>query len=254
MSTNIQPPPRTPLGTELIAEPGVAAWWASVRPLTDKLTAVPNELHDIINAFWEKRGQIRGNLSLSQTGQNEAIAELERSTVSTIESLYAAAKAAMDKLDMSLTGTVAPVPLGTQEALLLEMQTTRAWQRTKSALDRAEGAGTVNGKVIEIAEAASRDPNASGRPTLRALREELPSYLENRGMATILDVTMTRVAQIEAQFWPPVQRAALQLSQVTDGGWARLTMSFDLTRRSVNGMGEKPSFLPGLYHLDKLLK
>ncbi len=126
------------------------------------------------------------------------------------------------------------------------MQITRAWGRIKGQFDVISDAGQMARKFDAIANEAAQLMSTTGKPVLAALREELPSYLQARGMSGLAQDFTKRLDQIEAPFLPPVGRAALQLASVCDGGWSRLMVAFQMARNAAQGSG-KPSVLPGFY-------
>jgi plasmid stabilization system protein ParE len=239
-------PKRTPLGEQLMNDPGVSAWFRSVQPFVDKLAGIPDGLQQLLQAHFEKRLEIEVNGNLSKQGQNEQRAELARVMLQSIDTIQADAERAVQALESKIDAALQPAQLGTQDALLREMQITRAWMRLKSQLDTLTDAGQMARKFEQIAGDAARLPGADGKPVLAALREELPSYLEARQMRGLAQELINRLNQVEAPFLPPIGRAALQLNMVCEGGWARLMGAFQMARTAAQG-GGNPSVLPGFY-------
>jgi hypothetical protein len=71
-------PQRTPLGEQLMNDPGVSAWFKSVQPFVDKLAGIPDGLQQLLQAHFEKRLEIEVNGNLSKQGQNEQRASSAR--------------------------------------------------------------------------------------------------------------------------------------------------------------------------------
>ena len=243
MSTN--QPVKTPLGAELMKEPGVSAWFQNVKPLTDKLTGVPDALSQMMNTYSQQVISIEGNTQLSPPGKMAQRQELANTTLQKIDALQQDAQKAIQTLEDRINGTLSPANTSASDLLLQEAQITRAWQRIKGVLDTMNDPGMVLRRVSTFAEEAVRAVGQTGRPVIYALKQELPAYLEARKM-NLGEQMQEIIVRAELPLLSPVQRAAMQLAFVCEGGWARLLIAFDQARGAVQRGGGQVA-LPGFY-------
>jgi hypothetical protein len=251
MSTELQPV-RTPLGSELLAAPGVAAWYAGLKAQIDTLGTVEERLRAIWQNHFARGNQIEVSGELSKEGKLELWQKLRQDSMNAIDKLFADAEKAVTELQVKINTALEPTKLTAEAALLEEMQLARAWTRIKGVLDMSGDAAAAARQVEQLATAAASEPGGHGHVTLKALREELPAYLQSRKFGVIIDSTLARLSQIEAPFLSPVGRAALQLAACASGGWQNICASMDMMRRAVSGTGGNPSRLPGFFAPEKM--
>ena len=251
MSSN--QPQRTLLGQALTQDPSVFSFYQATKPLVDKLEAVRAEaLPRLLNDHAQKVNQIEADSNLSAPGKMQARTELAGTVLPKIDALQQDAQKTVESLEARIKTALAGPPLSTQDALLREQQMMRAWQRIKGVLDGITSPVLMVNRIQGFANEALAQIGDAGRPTIQALREELPAYLEARGI-NVWPQADSLITQAEAPSLTPVQRAAQQMAYVCESGWPRLLIAFNQARAAVQrGVGASNTALPGFIIPDRM--
>ncbi len=235
--TNPQPGDRPTIAEALMRSPEVERWWNSVRPIVERLRAVPEQAASIAITVRQQVAQISLDDRLSPAGKKDAENAARNKGLQQLDQLAQSAQEDVGMLQAMLDKALADKPTDPQAQLLRELQVQRAWQRAVRLLDVMEDSGAVARRVDEIIREAAA---AGDLATLQALEEELPAYLKARYI--FLPDVLDRIADAQAPHRPPVTRAALQVLKQAREGWPRVQEAIRMARSNVQGVA-------GLYAL-----
>lgn len=160
---------------------------------------------------------------LSQTGTEELIADTEKKALEMQQTIAGH----IEKL------ITPPRPTDTTAALLSETQQTRAWQRTQRTLDSIRDPLAA---VMQIERIAQNAAEASDLPSLYAMRVELPSYLQARGVpAEQIRLALHQLEVIHLSR-TLAGRRALEVQKELQRGMVRLKSSFAFAREATGNI------------------
>jgi hypothetical protein len=254
MSINPQPqqPKKSVIETELLKNSSVQTFWNSLKPYLDKLASLPGVIDAQNLIFKQKMMDVEVNGQLSKEGKLEQAKTIRDAALADLARQQQDAQKAVTELNASLNrASQTPDADATDKKLLTEMQIARIWQRVKPLLDAHKEGFRVQVKAQSLATEASQ--KTDGQITLRALQEELPAYLEARGMAGYTEQIMHHFAACEVPFLSPVQLAARQVAHVCDGGWGRILASIQMAERYYSQPGAgKPIVAISFYITERM--
>lgn len=137
------------------------------------LRDAPAELDKVVEWARARSEAIKLDEDLTPEGRQKALAAMQVEAERRAAEIFSEARDARDATER-YGHKALKVNLPTAEAMLSEQQETRAWQRAQRLLE----AGTSAREVIDAAG------EAGDTATLRALRAELPAWLESRAVAS----------------------------------------------------------------------
>ena len=138
------------------------------------LREAPDRLDQVIHRVQDETRKVRADDRLTPQAKRDSLRELKLAADKEIAEIVAQAAEVEESAQRNIELGVRDSPSGdATERLLVEQQDTRAWQRAQRLLD----AGTHPAELI------ARAGEAGDTATLRALRTELPAWLEASAVA-----------------------------------------------------------------------
>lgn len=246
--TFLRPAPADTRPDILTADPAAARFLGTARPYIEELSGMPLALAEIYEEQWAAVLQVSANNTngrFTTLAMREDEDTIRRAALGKIDAMFTAAQAARGAL-VNLIDTAFRRQDGDPALeLLREVREDRAWDRTKPVLDRYPEPNELRQGVLAVAAEAAR---SADRPTLDALRHELPAYLASRKLEHYASTLLVDLDRVDADGSTPVARAAIALRADLETGWIRLVPSFDITRRCIaqrEGLAVLPGFRPG---------
>ncbi len=178
------------------------------------LQEAPARLDEVIARVDAEAQRIRVDPKLSAQGRYEATVALREATKAEVAEILERAREAQASAERHISVALRP-PTDTSERLLRESEEQRAWRRTRTLLE----SGT------DVSEVITRAGEAGDVATLRALRTELPTWLETTATEGVDDLRrpgarqrarqqvepfLEAIEQAEAPHLPTAQREALE--------------------------------------------
>lgn len=193
----------------------------------DKLKQVPQRAGQSFFDYWQERKRIAGNADLNDEASRRMLGEAKEKAVAELEATEASTRELSQTVTDALDAATAGPALTTEDALLEEIRRQRAWERVRPLIEGQD----VYQAVEEVAtDAASRNDLA----TIRALREELPSFLKATGSQALEEVSLKMLSRIELPLLGPAERRAHEYREEFRLGSAYLQTTFGLVRSAID--------------------
>lgn len=178
--------------------------------------------------------ETRQDRRLSEEYRHEQMQAQEKQFAKKLQEIRADAQRAHDKML-----EVAREPIADnrspEEQVLAELKEQRVWARYVRLLD-AE---------TEPFELVQRLAESEDAPGLRAMREELPAYLEAQEWAPQhIQAITEQITRAETPLLPPEERAARELEEEAEAGWQRLEIAFAHAQADLDGSIVETTTLP----------
>ncbi len=190
--------------------------------------------------FDEKAREVDGFTFLSAEGKAQKTRELAQKALKELSRIEAQVEAASKDFDAQVEGALADAPqVEPVVALLDEIRTQKAWQRIERRLN---GITEPAALTRVISDHIRKAQEAKDAVALRTLLEELPDYLEARG------VSMPHLAaELERAFYSldPKKLDAYSKKEVFAQGYARVQAALRMARQAIEqGKPRSVSALP----------
>lgn len=196
------------------------------------LRGIPQRIADILLALRRERQRIAGDRMLSPEGMAAQRQQATGRAETALQALADEASAAERRIRQRVAAVLAGEALPAQEALLREMQITRAWQRFKALLD-------TGADPLQIVERAAGD-----RVAIQALKDELGAYLEARGSVDLIAAATEALDRLARPLQPPVARRARDILAEVDAGMAQLRQAIAHAEAEIDGTWAMATVLP----------
>lgn len=176
---------------------------------------------------------IQADQDLTYVARQRKIMEEQQSSQEQIQRIIQDYQDAADYMRKYTASLIAdPKPSGTDEALLYEIQTQKAWQRYRPMLDHKD--------PVEVIQAAASDPIG-----LKALKAELPAYVMGTNPHLNGAELVKRTQHINDEinrhsepFMSDRQKAAKTVAEEVERGVRHLSMSAQFAAKEAQG-GER---------------